>query len=117
MMGRTLRWSGLLALSSDGCVVGFDGYHAVCEPRTEEACYGGPAGTNGVGRCKAGVHTCKPAGAGYGTCLDEAVPQVEQCDTLSVDENCDGEPTCTGAYLQGKGFGDPGLDYGAGASV
>ena len=44
-MGRMFRWMGLLAVTTGGCVIGFDEYHAVCEPGTEEACYSGPAGS------------------------------------------------------------------------
>lgn len=172
-MGRMFRWMGLLAITIGGCAIGFDEYQAVCEPGTEQPCYSGPDGTEGVGVCKAGVHNCKPDGSGYGTCAGEVtpitedcstntdedcdgeipdaecmckpgveeacysgpagtkgvgackagvrtckedgssygacagetVPQIELCETLTVDESCDGEPMCTGAHLLSKGFG------------
>jgi cysteine-rich repeat protein len=50
-----------------------------------EACYTGPAGTEGVGICAAGTHTC--SGGSFGTC-DDTTPGVEACD--GIDNDCNG---------------------------
>ncbi len=58
------------------------------------ACYDGPAGTEGIGACRAGTLTC---GADGGACGgQEVLPTTERCDTTGVDENCDGIAACTG---------------------
>ena len=62
----------------------------ICTPGAEEACYGGPAGTEGVGVCQGGVEICNASGAGWGPCEGEVTPSEEQCDTPE-DEDCDGE--------------------------
>ena len=55
-------------------------------PGTTMPCYSGPAGTEGVGACKAGVQQCAADGTGYGPCTGEVVPAPETCldfiDTL-----------------------------------
>ncbi len=51
-----------------------------------EACYGGVAGTAGVGECRAGVRTC--IDGGFGACVGEVVPGAETCDGL--DNDCNG---------------------------
>ena len=48
-------------------------------------CYDGPAGTEGVGACEAGVQTC--AGGEYRACVGQVLPATERCD--GVDEDCD----------------------------
>ncbi|MCK6586191.1 MAG: hypothetical protein L6Q76_01265 [Polyangiaceae bacterium] len=71
----------------DGKALGDAG--CVCEPGSEEICYGGPPGTIGVGLCKAGTHVCVPEGTGYSTCFGEVVPAIEDCAS-PADEDCDG---------------------------
>lgn len=61
----------------------------VCEPEATEACYGGPAGTEDVGICKAGTRTCAGDGTGWSACEQETVPAAETC-AATEDENCDG---------------------------
>ncbi|MGK0359841.1 MAG: hypothetical protein ACI9U2_002147, partial [Bradymonadia bacterium] len=51
------------------------------------ACYEGPAGTEGVGVCRAGVSVCD--GGIEGGCADQVQPGDEACDN-GVDEDCDG---------------------------
>jgi len=63
----------------------------VCEPGTTTSCYTGPAPTQGVGACKAGVATCTQDGQGYGPCVGEVVPTRELCNG-GVDDDCDGTP-------------------------
>ena len=50
-----------------------------CTPGAQEACYSGPVGTEGVGPCKAGTHTCNSQGTGFGPCEGEVLPGVESC--------------------------------------
>ncbi len=63
-----------------------------CALNAARPCYSGPAGTQGVGACRAGVQRCV-AGAGgagttWGACTGEVLPMADQCD--GVDRNCDG---------------------------
>jgi hypothetical protein len=60
-----------------------------CTPGKSEPCYTGPAGTQGVGVCKAGTKTCNADGLGYGPCVGETTPQPESCASQQ-DTNCDG---------------------------
>jgi hypothetical protein len=63
-----------------------------CRPGTTQTCYSGPAGTAGVGVCRAGMQSCV-AGAGgvgsaWGACSGERTPASELCDLN--DNDCDG---------------------------
>src|SRR5262245_49800834 len=60
-----------------------------CEPESSVTCYDGPAGTDGVGLCKAGTKTCDARGSPVGPCLDQVTPSVEVCGN-GLDEDCDG---------------------------
>ncbi len=62
----------------------------LCEPNTKQGCYSGPTGTQGKGICSAGERTCNALGDGYGECVGESLPAVEDCSASDVDENCDG---------------------------
>jgi hypothetical protein len=67
-------------------------------------CYGGDAGTQGVGVCTAGTQACNatvPGMASFGACIGEVVPSVEVCNGL--DDNCDGVAD-NGFDLDGDGF-------------
>ena len=61
----------------------------VCAPGATASCYGGPAGTAGVGICRLGSHTCNAGGTGYGACGGEVDPQVEVCGD-GIDQDCNG---------------------------
>jgi hypothetical protein len=58
-----------------------------CQPGESRPCYGGPAGTEGVGACVAGVQVCAEGGV-FGRCEGEVRPANEACD--GVDSDCDG---------------------------
>ncbi len=66
--------------SGEGCV---------CVPGSEEACYDGPNGTDGVGVCKAGLRVCNESGTAFLDCVGMIVPSVETCET-TLDDDCDG---------------------------
>jgi hypothetical protein len=81
------------------------------------ACYDGPAGTEGVGSCKAGSKTCAFDGASFGPCAGAILPVVENCAT-PVDEDCDGlAPPCKGVFSWAKSFGDANNQQGTGVAV
>ena len=86
--------------ANDGCV---------CVPFEQEPCYTGPTGTLDVGTCKAGYHVCQYTGKGYGACISEIKPGVENCASAE-DEDCDGlAPPCTGHHLASRAFGGEAL--------
>lgn len=64
-----------------------EGDGCACSPGAQEACYGGPPGTEGVGLCAGGTRGCD--GGTWGACEGEVVPSPEECGDL-VDEDCDG---------------------------
>ncbi|MCC6877716.1 MAG: PKD domain-containing protein [Sandaracinaceae bacterium] len=63
-----------------------------CTPRTVRSCYTGPAGTEGIGICRAGSQTCElsPDGttSSWGACTGGVLPGGEACN--GVDDDCDG---------------------------
>lgn len=61
-----------------------------CEPGSMEPCYMGPAGTDGVGICHAGMHTCNPDGNGFGACMGAVVPEAAENCATAEDEDCNG---------------------------
>ena len=63
------------------------GLSGSCSSGDTTDCYGGPAGTEGVGRCAAGTATCQ--GGVWGSCLGKILPRTEICD--GEDDDCDGE--------------------------
>jgi len=65
--------------SGTGCPCGTEG--------AVEACYTGPAGSNGHGQCVPGLHEC--VGGAWGGCADQITPDEEICNEL--DDDCDGE--------------------------
>lgn len=90
----------------------------LCAPGAKQACYDGPAGTEGQGICKAGAQTCAPDGASWGACVGEVLPApIEDCAS-GQDQNCDGKVTaCKGAVEWAKGFGDAGYQEGYSVAV
>jgi hypothetical protein len=69
-----------------------EGADCMCDPGSTVSCYTGPAGTENVGACKAGLATCNAQGTGYGKCTGEVLPSAELCGT-GINEACDGNPT------------------------
>ena len=71
------------------------------------ACYSGPAGTAGVGICKAGSQTC--GATGWGPCIGEVVPHPLDC-TSAADNDCNGKADDTeAACVRCPPAGDPSL--------
>ena len=59
-----------------------------CTPAATGPCYGGPAGTVGIGECVVGTRTCQ-AGGTWGDCEDDVTPAMETCANLTEDNDCD----------------------------
>jgi len=57
-----------------------------CDDGTQQACYTGPAATQGIGECATGIQDC--VGDVWGTCSGDTIPSQELCNTL--DDDCDG---------------------------
>jgi hypothetical protein len=73
-----------------------EGAGCVCPPSTLVACYSGPAGTEGVGICKAGLALCDEQGTSLGACQGDVLPAAETCNT-PADDDCDGQTNEEGA--------------------
>ena len=60
-----------------------------CVPdATTQSCYDGPAGTAGVGACKAGTQTCIGA---LGSCDGQVKPAAQEDCFNDIDDDCDGK--------------------------
>jgi hypothetical protein len=59
-----------------------------CQPGETRSCYGGRAGTMGVGKCKAGTQTC--VDGAFGACEGEVRESAETCGNPNVDDDCNG---------------------------
>jgi hypothetical protein len=89
---------GLLGLGACNAIAGLDslefrdasGDEVLCAPGETRACYSGPAGTQGVGTCAAGVARCLDDGSGFGACAGEVLPSTESC-AAPEDEDCNGQ--------------------------
>ncbi|MCC6556610.1 MAG: hypothetical protein IT372_26925 [Polyangiaceae bacterium] len=62
----------------------------VCAPFATAPCYSGPAGTEGVGPCHAGVETCAADGMSWGPCEGEALPAPAEDVSTPDDDDCSG---------------------------
>jgi hypothetical protein len=73
-----------------------------CTAGQTESCYGGPAGTVGVGICLEGSRICQPNGF-FGPCEGEVTPAAEICAN-GLDEDCDGNDATATACLSDVGL-------------
>ncbi|MBN1207018.1 MAG: hypothetical protein JXB05_19190 [Myxococcaceae bacterium] len=62
-----------------------------CSIQEGQPCYGGPAGTQGVGMCHGGTVKCDLFG--NAVCQGQQLPRTESCATLG-DDDCDGSNEC-----------------------
>ncbi len=91
------------------------GEGCVCIPGSLKLCYSGPAITEDIGVCVAGVLTCTVTGTGYGPCEGEVTPKAEDCATPE-DEDCDGAtPLCPALWA--TRFGDAAAQFGWSVAV
>jgi len=60
-----------------------------CSCVEDQACYGGPDGTQGVGVCIGGRQTCE-MGMLETTCSGQVLPGTETCANPMSDDDCDG---------------------------
>lgn len=66
-----------------------------CVSGGSQSCCSGPAGTQDVGECSAGIQTC--SGGQWGACVAEVLPTAELCDDLDndcvngIDDPCDND--------------------------
>lgn len=95
-----------------GEATGGGGQAPFCMPGSVTDCYEGPAGTEGVGICTAGIATCASDGMAYGPCENQVHPTADNCAT-AADENCDGQaPLCTGDGVWSYNWGGNGGQAG-----
>lgn len=88
--GEVLPATDSCATAEDEDCTGAANEGCPCAPGDVMACYGGPAGTEGVGLCVGGQQTCEADGSGYGPCIGEVGPAgADDCNALG-DEDCDG---------------------------
>jgi hypothetical protein len=80
-----------------------------CSSGQQRACYSGSAGTEGVGRCRAGTQVCEGAGRWPSVCAGEVTPASTETCGDGVDDNCNGmtDEGCT------SGGGCPENDLGS----
>ncbi len=60
-----------------------------CQDGARRSCYNGPAGTKGVGVCKAGIELCR-GGKWSGSCVGAIIPTAEKCND-GLDNNCNNQ--------------------------
>jgi hypothetical protein len=82
-----------------------------CMVGATRPCYSGPAGTQGVGVCRAGVQTCARAASGVGTtwgttCVGEVLPGASEVCGNMRDDNCNGavDEGCTTTRVCPDGY-------------
>jgi hypothetical protein len=63
----------------------------ICAPQSEQDCYSGPGGTQGVGVCRSGRQTCSASGTGWGACVGEVTPAPAELCGTALDDDCDGQ--------------------------
>ncbi|MRG90460.1 SBBP repeat-containing protein [Polyangium spumosum] len=94
-----------------------DGIGCACVPNTSMSCYTGQDGTSGVGVCMPGMQTCLPDGTGYGACMGEVLPSLDNCAS-PADEDCNGVAlACTGNHVASKPYGDASNQIGMDVAV
>ena len=69
-----------------------DSSECTCQLGASQACYTGPPGTEGAGKCASGTQTCEAAdgGTAWGACTGQKTPAGRDC-TSAADNDCDGK--------------------------
>lgn len=86
----------------------------ICSPGSIRSCYTGPPSTRSVGVCQDGNQICNANGTAWGDCLNQVLPQPEDCfnglndDCIGgvddgLDEDGDGFTTCDGDCCDATG--------------
>lgn len=83
-----------------------------CDAGVDYPCYEGPAGTENVGECRSGMHTCKADGMTFTACTGQVAPADETCRDDKKDEDCDHADCVLDAFR----FGDAADQTIAGAA-
>jgi len=66
-----------------------------CAPQQTRPCYSGPAGTSGVGACRAGMQSCTAMNKWDPACTGQVGPSGEAAACGNgVDDDCDGRADC-----------------------
>jgi len=100
------RWMELLGMTMLASLFfGCSGDSTFCAPGSQEPCYTGAPGTEGVGACVAGVATCAADGSTFGACVGEVVPVTEVCSN-GADDDCDGAVDEADEDVDGDGFSE-----------
>ncbi|WP_170229904.1 SBBP repeat-containing protein [Polyangium fumosum] len=117
-VGQVLPSAETCNMQDDDCDgVVDDGIGCACAPGTSINCYTGPDNTNGVGLCKGGSQTCLADGTGYGACMGEVLPSLDNCAS-PADEDCSGAAlACTGDHVVSKQFGGASNQVGMDVAV
>jgi hypothetical protein len=80
------------ALDEDCNGTANDSCPTICQNGQTRSCYSGPAGTSGVGICRASTQTCEANGTNWSPCWGERTPLPrEYCFNSATDEDCDGQ--------------------------
>src|SRR4051794_9352432 len=94
--GAPAQGGGGSTSSSGGAGGGSGGQGgAPCHQGDTAACQTGLSGV-----CAPGTKTCMSGGV-FGPCVGAVLPAIEDCST-ATDEDCDGNPSCTGDGLRSK---------------
>ncbi len=91
--------------SDNDCDGKVDNTECSCVVNSKQACYTGPAGTQGVGACRAGTQTCSVDASGtstaWGPCVGQVLPSPDTCD-LGNDNSCDGRANYPCTCINGR---------------
>ena len=85
-MGGARVCQGGLTPGTETCNNQDDDCDGVIDENITGGCYSGPAGTQGVGVCAPGNHTC--TSGTFGPCVGQVLPGSESCNNR--DDNCNG---------------------------